>query len=289
MSNSLNREHQSDSSAAITPPKTYSAKELAEMFMTSRPDFLGMDMEVATGGWDDEFIYQFLYFVREQPLISLALEWMETAWKKKYFPLDNYCLATSITRNTAKQAFHVKLGLVESAVVQRLEDEQKEAELMRKMMGGYAENATVSDEKAAAKKDEEQAEYHLTDLPDNVARQVLINSDVVFTEFVNTMKGPVSGWIKKRNLQDWNVVRFICRLRGIVTRSCSMAVFAKLLEWMDLGNQENNMKQRTDANDKNALIAYEDPANKNQKLWRLKRDGKQVEELLEDIINSCAE
>ena len=97
------------------------------MFMTSRPDFLGMDMEVATGGWDDEFIYQFLYFVREQPLISLALEWMETAWKKKYFPLDNYCLATSITRNTAKQAFHVKLGLVESAVVQRLEDEQKEA------------------------------------------------------------------------------------------------------------------------------------------------------------------
>ena len=288
MSNSLNREHQLDSSAAITPPKTFSAEELAKMFMTSRPDFLGMDMELATRSWDDEFIYQFLYFVREQPLIDLALEWIETAWKKKYFPLDNYCLATSITRNSAKQAFHTKLGLLESAVTQRLEDEYKEAELMKKMVAGYAENETVSGAAVATPKDNKQAEYHLADLPNDVARQILIDDDELFSEFVNTMKGAVSNWIDKHHLQDWNVVRFVCRLRGVVTRKCSMAVFGKLLEWMELGNQENNMKQRTDANDTNALIAYDDPANKNPKFWRLKKDGKQIESLLEDIINSCA-
>ncbi len=289
MDNNLHHDHQPDSSATIAPPKTYSAEELAEIYINSRPDFLGIDLEHATRGWDDEYIYQFLYLVKEQPLIDLALEWIETAWKKKYFPLDNYCLATNISRNSAKQAFHMKLECVKVAVMNRIEDEHKEEELVRKMLEGYAENKTATGIIPASTANNDQTvEYHLADLPNDVADQMLIKDDVVYTEFVNTMKGPVNRWIGKRNLKDWNVVRFVCRLRGIVTTKCSMAVFGKLLEKMGLGNQENNMKQRTDANDRNALIAYDDPANKNQKLWKLKRDGKQIEEILDEVINSCA-
>lgn len=135
---------------------------------------------------------------------------------------------------------------------------------------------------------DESVEYHLDDLPKDVKDQMLITDDKVYSDFVTTMCGPVKGWIDDRRLQDWNVVRFVCRLRGIVTRKCSLAIFGKLLERIGLGNQENNMKQRGDANDKNAIVAYDDLTNKNPKYYYLRKDGKEVEELLSDVIKALA-
>ena len=129
--------------------------------------------------------------------------------------------------------------------------------------------------------------YHIDDLPEDVKDQLLIDNDKIYSDFVTTMCGPVKGWIDKRRLQDWNVVRFICRLRGIVARKCSMAIFGMLLEKIGLGNQENNMKQRTDANDKNALIAYDDHEY-NPHYYLLRKEGKEVEEILEEIIKAVA-
>ena len=80
-------------------------------------------------------------------------------------------------------------------------------------------------------------------------------------------------------------VRFVCRIRGIVARHCSLSIFGSFLEHIGLGNQENNMKQRQDANDKNAIIAYDDPHNTNSKFFFLKKDGKVIEDLLADVID----
>jgi hypothetical protein len=135
---------------------------------------------------------------------------------------------------------------------------------------------------------DESVMYHLNDLPMDVQKHMLITDDKLYSDFVTTMCGPVKDWITKRRLQDWNVVRFICRLRGIVTRKCSLSIFGKLLEWIGLGNQENNMKQRSDANDKNALVVYDDLTNRNTKYYYLRKDGKEVEELLSDIIKAVA-
>ena len=135
---------------------------------------------------------------------------------------------------------------------------------------------------------DESVMYHLNDLPLDVQKQILITDDMVYSDFVTTMCGPVKDWIAERRLQDWNVVRFICRLRGIVTRKCSLSIFGRLLERIGLGNQENNMKQRSDANDKNALVVYDDLTNRNAKYYYLRKDGKEVEELLSDIIKAVA-
>ena len=135
---------------------------------------------------------------------------------------------------------------------------------------------------------DESVIYHLDDLPTDVQNQILITDDKVYSDFVTTMRGPVKSWIDKRRLQDWNVVRFVCRLRGIVTRKCSLSIFGKLLERIGLGNQENNMKQRSDANDKNALVAYDDLTNRNPKYNYLRKDGSDVEELLSDVIKALA-
>lgn len=135
---------------------------------------------------------------------------------------------------------------------------------------------------------DESVMYHLNDLPSDVLKQILITDDKVYSDFVTTMRGPVKGWIDKRRLQDWNVVRFVCRLRGVVTRKCSLSIFGKLLERIGVGNQENNMKQRSDANDKNALVAYDDLTNRNAKYYYLRKDGNEVEEILSDVIKALA-
>lgn len=134
---------------------------------------------------------------------------------------------------------------------------------------------------------DESVMYHLNDLPSDVQNQILITDDKVYSDFVITMRGPVKGWIDKHYKQDWNVVRFVCRLRGIVTRKCSLSIFGKLLERIGLGNQENNMKQRKDANKDERLNDYDNPKMK-QYFWQLKKDGDEVEALLKPIIDQLA-
>ncbi len=134
---------------------------------------------------------------------------------------------------------------------------------------------------------DESVEYHLEDLPEDVQRQILITDDKVYSDFVITMCGPVKSWIDKHRKQDWNVVRFICRLRGVVTRKSSLSIFGRLLEGIGLGNQESNMKQRQDANNDERLKDYDDPKRK-QYFWQLKKDGDEVEALLRPIIDQLA-
>ena len=134
---------------------------------------------------------------------------------------------------------------------------------------------------------DESIMFHLDDLPVDVQNQILITDDKVYSDFVITMCGPVKCWIDKHYKQDWNVVRFVCRLRGIVTRKCSLSIFGKLLEKIGLGNQENNMKQRKDANKDERLNDYDDPKRK-QYFWQLKKDGDEVEALLKPIIDQLA-
>ena len=52
-----------------------SAEELARIYMDSRPVFLDMNMEEATNHWNLNYIYEFLYYVRQLPDIDLALNW----------------------------------------------------------------------------------------------------------------------------------------------------------------------------------------------------------------------
>lgn len=132
------------------------------------------------------------------------------------------------------------------------------------------------------------AQYHIKDLPQDVQNNLFITDDLLYSDFVETLKGPVCDWVSKHNQQDWNVVRFICKLRGIVSKKCSIPLFAKFLSKLGLGNQEHNMKKRQDANNSDALVSYDLPSKNNDRFWQLKIDGKVVEELLEDIIKKIA-
>lgn len=127
------------------------------------------------------------------------------------------------------------------------------------------------------------ATYHLDDLPKEVAKCVLLNDDAAYSQLVEDLRGPVAKWIANHRLQDWNVVKFTCMVHNIIALNTSVGTFAKLLMHVvpDVGDQENNMKCRTDAN-KKYVSCYET----DSKLWKLKQDIKAIEECLANTIQT---
>lgn len=295
------------SSAAATPKTRYSAKELGEMINTHPQDFLHVDIGLCTGWYtDDDYMEEMISYVKKEESIELLISYILLIQERQVC-IEHHPKVCCRVKDSRKFAPYVedlkeKLDAMHVRTLHKREIEAKVAEMQSLWA---VPTSTVAQEEMASEENADSAtnetvapvfsedtfdntfSYHLSDLPEDVKKQVLIKTDDVYSQFVETMQGPVKGWVDKHRQQDWNVARFICRLRGIVTRKCSMNIFGKFLEKIGLGNQENNMKQRKDANDENAMLIYDDPI-KSQKIWKLKRDGKEIEAMLSDIIKSIA-
>ena len=258
-------------------------------------------MCLATHNYDIMFIEDVLNAIELQADIDRFAGILKTCWKIDV--ANNRIEVVKLNIKTKiYEPYHPQFEDKVDAIVEKIRHKRELEQSLKKQVEewNYLRNETSSTTQTIISSEisqtslpnfstEESVLYHLDDLPEEVKNQILITDDKVYSDFVTTMCGPVKGWIDKRRLQDWNVVRFICRLRGIVTRKCSLSIFGKLLERIGLGNQENNMKQRSDANDKNALEAYDEvTASNKQKYYRLRKDGKEVEKLLSDVIKAVA-
>lgn len=296
------------SSAAATPKTRYSAKELGEMINTHPQDFLHVDIGLCTGWYtDDDYMEEMISYVKKEESIELLISYILLIQERQVC-IEHHPKVCCRVKDSRKFAPYVedlkeKLDAMHVRALHKREIEAKVAEMQslwaasvstasQEIIASVENSGTIINETVPPEfsegTDENRIQYHLSDLPDDVQKHILIETDELYSQFVETMQGPVKEWIDKRHhLQDWNVVRFICRLRKIVTRKCSMNIFGKFLEKIGLGNQENNMKQRKDTNDENAMLIYDDPI-KSQKIWKLKRDGKEIEAMLSDIIKSIA-
>ena len=297
----LNLTTQDDSSAAVTPQKIYSAKELAEM-MNTHPDQLA-DVNIgACTDWyrNEDYMEEIISYLETEESIDQLIKFILLRQKYDIY-VNKHPKVCYRVPNEQKYAPYIsdlseKLSAIRTRELQKREiiASLEEMKTMWSSTGSVSEDSIQTFESKTTSPQfgessiDGNIKYHLEDLPQDVRDQMLIETDKLYTVFVETMQGPVNSWIKKRHLQDWSVVRFICRLRGIVTRKCSIVIFGKLLEKIGLGNQENNMKQRKDGNDNNAMIAYDDPSNSNVKFWCLKKDGKEIEKLLETVIKEMA-
>ncbi len=291
------------SSAAPTTKSRYTAKELGEMFNSHSPNFFLVDIGLCTDWYtNNDFMEEFISYIENEEAMNHLIHYILLFQERQVCEEHpKVCCRVSDSRKFAPfvEDLKEKLDAMRLRVLHKREIEEKMAEL-QKMWSMPTSTASqldmVSAEDTSGTTDKtsppvfsedtgEKIIYHLSDLPEDIQKHVLIETDEVYSQFVETMQGPVKAWIEKHHLYDWNVVRFICRHRGIVSQHCSLHVFGCFLEKIGLGNQESNMKQRKDANDKNAMIIYDDPV-KSQKIWQLKRDGKIVEEMLIDTIKS---
>ena len=274
--------------------------------MNTKPlDLMKMDIGNLTRWYDCEFIEEILRYIEKEPDIKMLMTLIVVRWQRQVDERhQQVCHYDPSTRSWVPYVENLqdKLNIVFERVklYRKHKEEERQTEERWKLMFGVQElNTTPRQSISPAyllSKTESlhpelppqiDTEYRLDDLPEDVKKHILIEDNQLYSDFVVTLKGPVHKWISKHHLKDWNVVRFICRLRGIVTRKCSLHIFGKFLDKIGLGNQESNMKQRKDANNDAFMRDYDDP-HKKQNFWQLKRDGDAIEKELKPIIEKLS-
>ena len=295
------------SSAAAPIHKLYSAQEIGDLMNTKPLELLNMNIGFLTRWYNCEFIEEILRHVEKEPDIQILMTLIVVKWHRQVDEHNlNVCHYDPTSRawipyaDNLQDKLNVVFERVKAYRKHKAEEQQMEKQ-WRMLFGGDGQHAALSKEPDVstcecgterysiqiASQISTDIEYHLDDLPEDVRNHIQIADDKLYSDFVATLKGPVKLWIDKHNLKDWNVVRFICRIRGIVSRNCSLRIFGKFLEKIGLGNQENNMKQRQDANNNSFLKDYDDP-KKKQNFWKLKRDGDAIEKELNPIIEQLS-
>ena len=288
-------------------PETYSAEELAEMYMTSREDFLVMDMEEATNQWNLNFIYDFLYYVRTISDIDLAIEWLEGQWEETHQLYDTYTNIKDPKLVEERQRFVLSLQDIKKSLIFRFEFEDRKEALRAQMLMGYnTTTATgkmskgnlsqkMSDETYSPHFEESdfsgRPEYrHFQDLPEDVQSILAFNDDETYTIFVNNMN--ITTWAKVSHKRGKYLdrLRFVCNKYKITDKNTDRKQFDKLLHYIipdlgEIGNLESAMKKQKDSNDKENYINYDSPVSYHRdKCSDLCKVGAELEECLTPVL-----
>lgn len=265
----LNLQIPTDSSAAISEQKLYSAGELAELYVKSRPDFLGLDMETVTRGWDLNYIYDFLYHVKNLPDIHLIINWLAEKWAEAYHLYDTYTNIKNPKIVEEHQRFVLSLKDIKESLIRRFEAEEHKEELMAQMLMGYtaattdktlddASITTNSNGTISPTFDDSnnsgQAEYHLNDLPEDVRNILNFTDDETYSLFVRNMNEDTWIIVEKNKGKYLDRLRFICNKFSITAKNTDRKKFDKLLHYIipnlgEIGNLESAMKKQMDSND----------------------------------------
>ena len=304
---SRNREIEGKNLNADAIPETYSAEELAEMYMTSREDFLGMDMEIVTNKWNLNFIFDFLYHVRVLSDIDLAINWLAEMWEEKHFSNATYTTIKDPKLAEEQRRFVLSLMDIKDTLIRRFEDEERKEALRMQMLMGYNTTTTIektsmgnlsqkmSDETNSPHFEESVfsglPEYrHLKDLPEDVQRILTFNDDETYSLFVTNMNEDT--WIKVKSNKGKYLdrLRFVCNKFEITAKNTDRKQFDKLLHCIipdlgEIGNLESAMKKQFDSNDDANYRYYDSPIyNHRGKCPKLCQVGAELEECLTPVL-----
>lgn len=267
--------------------KKYNAREVAEMANTHSSELCRVDFGLCSEWYEDDLYFENVFSqIERKEDIDATIDFIVLLQKYQTDVTHNIsvCYRPSRYQRFVPKVDNLKkkLCMIQDAVL----ESRKIYSLRNSMVNQWLSTNTspsqapvVYDLQEKSDKTLKAPQYMLEDLPYDVRNQIMYKNNEDYTEFVSRLKGCIKEWIDKHNLKDWNVVRFICRRKGIVAHKCSMDAFSRLLEHIGLGNQTENMKKRQDANDKLALKNYD--LNKSDNLWKLRKDGAQIEELLQ--------
>ena len=269
--------NQPGSSAAANLHKSYSAKELAEVYMTSREDFLALSMGEATQNWNLNFIYSFLNYINDLKQIDLVIEWLTNMWDYEHQILQSYDTAVDTNLLADSTYFAKKLNIIREKIKERLDKERRVELLKAKMLEGFSCNTTssnVSFQKPVTKSQSldttnndghlPQPLFHMADLPEDVRTLFTFEDDEIYSIFVTNMRDDTWLIVKDNKGKYLDRLRFVCRKFGIVRKDISREQFDKLLHCIipdlgDIGNLISAMKKQTDSNNDSNLRYYDSP------------------------------
>jgi len=292
--------HSTDSS------KMVSAEDLARIYMKSRPDFLIMEMEEVTRGWNVNFIFDFLYHVRNLSDIDLAIDWLADKWAETYHLYDTYSNIKDPKLVEEHRRFVLSLKDIKDSLLRRFDAEERKETLRVQMLMGYNTTITtevMSREDVSQKNSDETdfprfeesnssglPEYHIKDLPEEVQRILTFADDETYTLFVNNMNEDT--WLKVNTNKGKYLdrLRFVCNKFEITARNTDRKQFDKLLHYVipglgEIGNLESAMKKQTDSNNDANYKYYDSPlSNHRSKCYDLCKVGAELEECLTPVL-----
>ena len=292
-------------SSNATHKTLFDSTELAELINHTPDEFMAMDTAEVTHQYDCEFIEEVLRKVMPLADVDRVIGFINVRWMidvDDRRPLVAHYDVASRQWVAYIPDLPERLAEIRSRIARRLELEARQHKLMEEWHQSHASSATPTQalcqaasvenvtEQPFYKESEEgkdkQPAYHMSDLPDDVSKYLLLKDDATYTCFVEDLCGPVKEWVDKHNLQDWNVVKFTGIVHGLFARNTPTRACASLIEAVvpDAGNQFENMKKRTDASKKNLGCYLNNP-----KFWKLKNDVKAVGDCLANTIEKMSD
>jgi len=266
-------------------------QELADIINTSIHDFMGVDVGFHTD-WDLDYLYEFFCCVKSDAVATLAQKWIVSKWKADKKVYGSYSTATD---NILVQQFHdFENGIVNiRQLVATKRQEEKELEELKQQMLLFEQNTNETKTPhfvLSMPSIDCNEQFHMSMLRPQSRSILHITDDQLFSLLVNTMRNDVWPVVDKNKGKYCDVVRFIFEIRGIVDKNVSRNDFDDLLH--DIipninGSLVSSMKRRSDTINGLCFKYYDCPAlDKNNKYWQLRKDGKEIEDLLEPVLQA---
>ena len=244
----INIPEKESSSAAATSPKTYSAKELAEVFLTSREDFFGIPLEEATLNWNPNLIFDFLKCIDNPSDLSDAIDWFILSWEEEHNYRETMDNIYSKKLIEDYRVFCDYLHRFKEELTTRMVNRDKKAAIKARLLNANKHQTTtmnIEQENARlAITQTDQSKFVapqntsnennkgfrilLSDLPEDI-RNIVIVSQNVFDVFVKQLNDDTWSIVETNKGYYCDPLRFLCNFYYITKRKTTREEFDKLL------------------------------------------------------------
>ena len=294
--------------------KLYSPEELAEVFLTSRDDFLGIDLEEATLNWSPNVIFPFLKSVGNLELIDDIIEWMIVIWEEKNGFYDSYDNRRVL--NESKSRFIALLRDIRKGVAECLEKREMKAKLKERIRHHHVnDTATIDPQQALATEETktDQPEFtpstphvangevktyqvKLEELPAEIRRKVVVTQSV-FDVYVRQLNEDLWLSVATDKTKLCGCLFFLSNYYGITSRDTKPDDFNELLHLVITalegeGSITPSIRRRQEVINskiKRSYLCYAS-ADANEKMakeiWQLRNDCKQLEDGFQPVLEA---
>lgn len=313
-----NPDNQGGSAAA---KKTYSAKELAEMFITSRHVFYGIDLKEATYNWNLNIIYEFLYELKEPNYIDEAIDWLDVYWDETYHIGEPNSLGFDDEMETNRLTFKGNLQVFKEKIIDTLKRKKHKEELMARARNGYNQDTTSSTDSLSTKPAEskptvttppvfppkpqsnEEGEVEslvkIEDLPDSVRNKVVV-SQKVFDVYVKQLNEDLWPTVMTDKTNLCGCLFFLSNFYYITSRDTKPDEYALLLQHVVTalkgeGSVQSSIRRRDEVLNRNINRSYKCYAcadvspSMEQEIYKLRNDSKKLLDGFQPVLEAMEE
>lgn len=311
----MNKEtfNQHGRSVAAPTKITYSAQELAELYLTTREDFIGLDLEEVTNGWNLNYIFDFLYYIRNVDLYDDIIEWIALCWQTKHQYYNSYDKVSDNALELNFINFKAQLQFIKVKLLERFASEKHTEELRAKMLAGYNKNRintqpkqnevkpaieTSTNPPVFVSSNETDNDFHvdIVSLPESIRNKVLV-SQQVFDVFVKQMNGDIWLTVKKDKTKLCGCLFFLSNFHYITSRNTKPEEFDQLLHHVvhalkDEGSIVPSIRRREEVKMSSIERSYKCYAcadiNKNmeREIFKLRNDCKLLKDGFSPVLEA---